>query len=35
MLGMEMDENGELHWDNKVDRPVWTGSFVKDYEWDY
>ena len=35
MLGMEMDDNGELHWDNKVDRPAWTGSFVKDYEWDY
>ncbi|MBQ9278880.1 MAG: DUF3160 domain-containing protein, partial [Lachnospiraceae bacterium] len=35
MLGMEMDENGEVHWDNKVDRPSWTGSFVKDYEWDY
>lgn len=35
MLGMEMDENGEVHWENHVDMPEWTNSFTKEYQYDY
>lgn len=33
MMGWQVDENGNYHYDNPVEKPEWTESYRYEYEW--
>lgn len=35
MLGIEMDDSGNYAWDNDIESPAWTDSFIKKYDYGY